>query len=107
MVPPHLITFHDGLTLQFEFTLYEVRSYDNALEDFDWDTYSFGLRDRDGSWIWRYDKHETAHHGFDRREHVHEGRYEIPRPSHEVDLDEVLHLIETERDAGVYYPSSP
>lgn len=102
MVPSHLITFADGLTLRFEFTLYELRGHDDQLEDFELDTYSFGLRRPGGAWIWRYDKHSQPHWGFDRREHVHEGPGEIAHPSHEVDLDDVLHRLATEREAGLY-----
>lgn len=102
LVPSHLVTFGDGLTLRFEFTLYELRGLDDQIEDFDLDTYSFGLRQPNGTWIWRYDKHHRIHHDFDRREHVHVGPDEIPDRSHEVDLDYVLHLIETERDSGLY-----
>lgn len=101
-VPPHIVTFADRLTLRFTFSLFEVLDEDGEFYDFDLETYSFGLRRPGGQWIWRYDKHQRVHYGFPTRAHLHEGPGEVPRPWHEVDLDDVLHIIETERDGGVY-----
>lgn len=98
-VPTHTLIFFDGLVLAFHFTLYEVRVRDE-LQDLELETYSFGLRMEDGTWIWRYDRHHGLHEGLDT--HVHEGPNETRKPAPYMDLEDVLSLIDQEREDGRY-----
>lgn len=99
-VPRHLVRFHHGMEFEFDFTVYFSHHAPPPL-DFEYGTYSYGLREADGTWIWRHDKHDEPHHGFRLASHQHVGPSEIPEEEHDVDIGDVVrHLRETlkERD---------
>lgn len=81
----------NGMKFHAGATVYSLTSLDGQDVDFEHQTYSYGLREASGTWIWRFDKHIGDHHKLGALDHVHRGAAETPHEHHDMDLADVVY----------------